>query len=437
MKKYKILKDIFTTCAAIIISITSCYSLTLSTTTVEADEIMVPYLSYTFDNRLDGWQTTGAPRVGFETEKAFSGYCLRITNRLDDSYSMGMFVYDTFLYGYKYAFSVMFYQESEADQVFKLMGRTQNDIEVEIASGTVPNAQWTEIKGECVILESDPLNYLFISTENPTVDYYMDEMQIFRPENSAVIKEIDGGNAARQVPYEESVAQQQNKETTKETIKETPVSSIQIIKKEEETSGNGLTVALIAGCILAFVCIGLSVIILLSRKKKNTVSSSTVDPLTKFPNKTEYENAVLHYINNPGECSNLYVLICSVCFINYINDNYGTETGDQILTRCADCLRNSIGKNSKIYRSNGNEFMCFSESSMLDNVQKAIDEESKNDKGYPFACAVGEAAYNDTQTQNNNSDIRNTIMKADELMNKQMEKIINETHLGRHFPGQK
>lgn len=448
MKKKIILKDIFTTCISIFVTAAS-LPLLCNNLKVNADEQMIPYLEYTFDKKLDGWQTTGAPRVGFDTENPHSGEaCITISNRKDNSYSVAITAMDMFTTGYKYKFSVYLFQCTEEDQVMYITGRTQGGTEMNIATGTVPPNQWTEVTGECIIYESDPVNYLFISTKNGTVDYKLDDFNIYRQESAPINKTLDNNNYSNQMSYQESVASQQKaaeeesikkqekiKEESAETVpKQT---SVQIISKEEESEDKGLMIVLIVGIVFALICLGISMVIVISRKKKSPVTSSSVDPLTKFPNKTEYENAVLHYINNPDECSNIKVLICSVCFINYINDNYGTDTGDLTLVRCADCIRKALGNNAKVYRSNGNEFMCFSETSMIESVKKAIEEESKTDKGYPFACAVGEASYNDNKSQNSNSDIRNTIMKADEIMEQNKEKIVNETHLGRHFPNKK
>ncbi len=423
----------------------------LSFLTVNADEQMVPYLEYGFDNKLEGWQTTGAPRVGFDNVNPHSGTsCITISNRTDNSYSMAITAYDMFSTGYKYGFSVWFYQTTETDQVMEIMGRTQNSNEFSLATGTVPPNQWTEVKGECVVYETDPLNYIFISTENGTIDYELDDFKIYRQESSPILKSLDNVDYSNQMPYQESVASQQKEEEEKEkrekekksqkvttTEASSDKNSIQKINKEEDSSDKSFVIILICGIIFTLICLGISSVILLSRKKKNNIASSSIDPLTKIPNKTEYENAVLRYINNPDESSNIIVLICSVCFINYINDNYGTETGDLTLVRCANCLKNALGSKAKIYRSNGNEFMCFSETSMIESVKKALEEESKTDKGYPFACAVGEASCHECKSQNSNSDIRNAIMKADKMMEQNKEIIVNETHLGRHFPNQK
>lgn len=448
MKKKLLIKDIFTTCLSIVFSVASLSSV-CENIQVHADEEMVPYLEYTFDNRLDGWQTAVNPRVGFDSENPHSGTsCLTVSNRLDNKYSVYITSYDMFSSGYKYKFSVYLFQETETDQVMYIAGRTQSGTEYNIATGTVPPNTWTEVTGESVIYETDPVISLLISTENGTIDYKMDDFVISRQKSAPAVKSLDNNDYSNQMSYQESVASQQkaaeeaakSKETETEKVNETTPeqTSIQIISKEDKSSDKGFLIILIAGIAFALICFGISVVIVISRKKnKQPVTSSSIDSLTKFPNKTEYENAVLHLINNPDECSNMVVLICSVCFINYINDNYGTETGDLTLVRCANCLRKALGSDVKVYRSDGNEFMCFSDTSMIESVKKAIEEESKTDNGYPFACAVGEASYKENKSQNSNSDIRNTIMKADELMEQNKEKIVNGTHLGRHFPSKK
>ena len=134
------------------------------------------------------------------------------------------------------------------------------------------------------------------------------------------------------------------------------------------------------------------------------------------------DEQISFYTSHPDKCKKIFITICDVNFLKYINDNYGHEKGDNAIRRCAAVLLNTVGKKGNVYRTGGDEFVCITKTDLSVNISKALEIESGNYMGYPFAAASGTSSY-DPKTDST-PDIKEIITRSDKEMyrNKQLIK---------------
>lgn len=134
-------------------------------------------------------------------------------------------------------------------------------------------------------------------------------------------------------------------------------------------------------------------IIRVRKKNKEAIIQAITDSMTKAYNRNAYEDTIKYYDGHPHECEKLFVTVCDVNFLKYINDNFGHEQGDKAIIRCADILLSIVGKNGKVFRTGGDEFICFTNESISLKTQQAMISaartEDSNPDGIPFSVAYG------------------------------------------------
>lgn len=184
-------------------------------------------------------------------------------------------------------------------------------------------------------------------------------------------------------------------------------------------------------CVVLLIIITVNVFLIKlfinkQRETKKTLLASTLDAMTGTKNRNTYEKYVEELEKNPEKCKNLYVMACDVNFLKYINDNYGHDCGDKAIIRCASVLLRVYGKKGTVYRIGGDEFMCFSNSNLLDAVKVEFAREALDYKGYPFSAAAGIAHY-DPQIDLDGPDIKTLITRSDKAMYKHKVEIKKNT----------
>lgn len=175
--------------------------------------------------------------------------------------------------------------------------------------------------------------------------------------------------------------------------------------------------------ILVFIgLIVLAGIFLLARyfiKKNNetkaAIRSACIDSMTNAYNRNTYEEDIAELEKNTEKCKRIFVTACDVNFLKYINDNYGHDSGDKAIIRCAAVLLRVVGKKGKVYRIGGDEFMCITDNDMTDAINVEFARESADYKGYPFSAAVG-TAYFDPFTDLSGPDIKALVARSDKAM---------------------
>lgn len=158
--------------------------------------------------------------------------------------------------------------------------------------------------------------------------------------------------------------------------------------------------------------------VLISKKmkeRKDVLNSRSKDAMTQCLNRNAYENRLAEISKSPEQCKSLHFALCDVNFLKYINDNLGHDKGDEAITRCGQLLMNAVGSDGDVYRIGGDEFICITSESMKEKIRKAISDECKSDKGYPFAVASGFAEYN-SELDGETPDVKAIIERSDKEM---------------------
>lgn len=151
---------------------------------------------------------------------------------------------------------------------------------------------------------------------------------------------------------------------------------------------------IILGIILLPLLILTAIYIILKRKKKvkevkKEDRRKYTDILTSLKNR--------NYLNRnmkAWEESKVYpqaVVIVDLNNVKYVNDNYGHEAGDQLITIAASILVNTQLENSEIIRTDGNEFLVYLvgySEKQIDTYCKKLNKELK-ELPHGFGAATG------------------------------------------------
>lgn len=141
-----------------------------------------------------------------------------------------------------------------------------------------------------------------------------------------------------------------------------------------------------------------------------------IDANTNLFNKTYW---VEYVENNVREDEAFGIMMFDINKFKYINDTFGHEEGDRVISVFADVLRKTVGCSELVCRWGGDEFAVFVRNadeakithyiSEIDTELERYNESGKGEKIY-FAC--GYALSNDYPTLSKNE----LFAKADELM---------------------
>ena len=135
------------------------------------------------------------------------------------------------------------------------------------------------------------------------------------------------------------------------------------------------------------------------RKNKNHLSKEDkikyIDQLTSLKNRA--------YFNSKAEewdDSLVYpqsIIVVDLNNISYINDNYGREEGDKIITEAANILIQTQLENTEIIRTDGNEFLIYMVGYNEKQVVAYLRGLSREFKGlsHGFGAACGYSVIND------------------------------------------
>lgn len=84
------------------------------------------------------------------------------------------------------------------------------------------------------------------------------------------------------------------------------------------------------------------------------------DPLTGLRNRLELEKSIEDAIYHHKQHGAPYAIImCDIDFFKSVNDTYGHEIGDVVLTQISKILSSSIRENDKAFRAGGEEFVLL------------------------------------------------------------------------------
>lgn len=345
---------------------------------------------YDFENDAENWGVRGNANMLHTDEYSSTGsHSIYITNRSAVWNGAMLAITDKVRReeSYHYSADVMYNgREYEDSHIFRLeMQYTINGADSYnlIASKELKEGKWTTIEGYYTIPAGAQNISIYVQTDNleegqeadfnDLMSFYLDNVKITE---SAIVKKARAVRTA--------------------------------------------VIAVISAVIAAILLlIGLKVgkrII----KNRTALKLVSIDAMTQVFNRNAYEKKIEELENDAEQCKSLYYALCDVNFLKYINDNFGHEEGDEAITRCAKMLSSAVGSEGKVYRTGGDEFVCISRVPMDEKIRNAIESETQNDKGYPFAVAVGFADGKEY------GDIKSVISECDKRMYKDKQRIKSE-----------
>ena len=137
---------------------------------------------------------------------------------------------------------------------------------------------------------------------------------------------------------------------------------------------------------------------------------SSVDMLTGVLNRNEMNERIDRIVAGEDHIRNLGIVFADINGLKRVNDDQGHFSGDQLLKRAAEILR-EVFRRCDIYRAGGDEFMIIIPDTSEKELEQLCAELKKNDLGFGESCfAAGFCYVNDCQ------DIRKAMHTADERM---------------------
>ena len=163
-----------------------------------------------------------------------------------------------------------------------------------------------------------------------------------------------------------------------------------------------LVLIIIVLCIYVFIDFSNHVRYMLKSSKKNRkIHMSKEDKIKYIDQLTSLKNRA--YLNSKIESWDdalIYpksIIIIDLNNISYVNDNYGREEGDKVITEAANILIQHQLQNSEIIRTDGNEFLIYlvgyGEKQIISYIRK-ISKELKS-LSHGFGAATGYSIIND------------------------------------------
>ena len=152
--------------------------------------------------------------------------------------------------------------------------------------------------------------------------------------------------------------------------------------------------SIILGIVLAPLLVILVLYLFFKHRRKVRVVKKEerrkyTDILTSLKNRN-YLNFNMHAWNESKKYPKS-VIIADLNNVKYVNDNYGHEQGDKLITGAASILINNQLENSEIIRSDGNEFLIYLvgySENQIATYAKKLTKEFK-DLPYGFGAAIG------------------------------------------------
>lgn len=112
------------------------------------------------------------------------------------------------------------------------------------------------------------------------------------------------------------------------------------------------------------------------RREEELLHKSNTDKLTRFLNRTAYEEDLSAYAFLPPEDDFVFMSL-DLNGLKDVNDTYGHVAGDELIVGAATCMRETIGNYGKLYRIGGDEFAAMIHaddeelSCIIDNFERA------------------------------------------------------------------
>ncbi|MBR5965429.1 MAG: diguanylate cyclase [Treponema sp.] len=166
----------------------------------------------------------------------------------------------------------------------------------------------------------------------------------------------------------------------------------------------------------------------LKKEKYNLQRELRIDPMTGLYNRNgmEYFSDIL-YKEALQNNKDLFVCICDMNGLKYINDNFGHEEGDRAIKTLSQIIKGAADKDDKAFRIGGDEFLILGVKENSDNaieyfttqVEKLTAETNQNsDLPYKIGMSYGPIQQKLKGTPNEFSD----MLKASDTLMYEMKK---------------
>lgn len=365
------------------------FGVPLETVPIEDEENKEKY-EFNFENSLDNWLPRGDISVLASKDFSYDGrYSLYVSGR-KDFWHAPMVRLNNVKPGVSYNYSayVMYNgAEYEDNHIFSIkLQYALNGSEVysEINSKTLHKGTWSKLEGDFIIpLGAEDIVFYVQTADvvdreadyNDLMSFYVDDVVIF--DSTAINRQ-------------------------------------RII--------NGIIAFVISLAVISLLGLAVYLIVKKARNTRKILLSASMDAMTKAFNRNTYEERMKVLETSPEKCVKLYITVCDVNFLKYINDNYGHEAGDKAIIRCAEVLLRTVGKKGKVYRTGGDEFMCLTKCDLTNDIKTEFSLEAAHYKGYPFSVAVGTAHY-DRTIDFDVPDVKTILTRSDKEMYKHKQEI--------------
>ncbi len=161
----------------------------------------------------------------------------------------------------------------------------------------------------------------------------------------------------------------------------------------------------------------------LEKAKKELTLQAITDPLTELYNRRYFADiASKAFFNAMRYKQALAIIMLDIDEFKKINDMYGHQAGDQVITHCAQLLTEFSRKSDTVARYGGEEFIILVPQTSLSEVQslaQRIKQEVnntgivlKNGSVVTFSISIGIAQIKKTQDHN----IQDIIQRADQAL---------------------
>ncbi|VAW95358.1 hypothetical protein MNBD_GAMMA23-979 [hydrothermal vent metagenome] len=115
---------------------------------------------------------------------------------------------------------------------------------------------------------------------------------------------------------------------------------------------------------------------------KRAVVSSQVDPLTGTNNRAAFDSAIEKEVERSHRHHMpLSLAVIDIDFFKQVNDNYGHSTGDNVLRKVTEVIKDTLRASDELFRYGGEEFTVIlngTDSDGAANVAERIREEIEN-----------------------------------------------------------
>lgn len=362
-----------------------------------------------FEQSTDGFlNTMGNIKLEICDTMSFSGKsCLKATNRSDGWHGATLDCQHLLKPMAQYSIHFYVYHESENIEnimcTLKSTDSSYGELYTPISITRVEPGKWTEVYGTFEFPDLTQTAYMYIESSNGKMDIYIDDFtmeELYDDQPLSPDSTTQNGMVSDEVPPNDTPPGQPPPDGMLPPDGMIPPDDI-IVSQNPAPSSNGndsanadksLAIAVILGITITLILVifiyELRKSIIQNKKDKIELDNAT-DKMTQTFNKKTFQQQIQELSQNPIRCKGIHITICDINYLGNINNSYGNDKGDNAITRCGNILMKVAGNKGSVYRVDGGQFICLSQISIKNRLEKELQYEYSKYEGYPFSIAVG------------------------------------------------